>query len=267
MVCFLGSYIFSTTTRKAMGRKTIETDGMWAQRRAFTLVELMVVIAVVGVLIGLAIPALRHSRESAKYQVVLSRLGSHVRTFLIYTADHHDAWPCLRPITAERSSVDVDGVVVPASYFDQHNTWHLFISGGPESSDWRSHAYCIDGDGASSCKFTPYWYSPTFLTSPEYWSLDSRVGLPQWRGTRADEVRYPDSKCLLACYHYRLFVPSTRGELPVFFGFVDGSASLMKNEDTEVGLPGGVGLGDGSLLDVPLPGMTTPSGIRGRDRR
>ncbi len=36
-------------------------------RRAFSLIELLAVIAIVGVLIALAIPALSHARRSAKF--------------------------------------------------------------------------------------------------------------------------------------------------------------------------------------------------------
>jgi prepilin-type N-terminal cleavage/methylation domain-containing protein len=56
-------------------------------RRAFTLVELLVVIAIIGVLIGLLLPAVQAARESARR----SSCGNNIRQLALAAANYHDA--------------------------------------------------------------------------------------------------------------------------------------------------------------------------------
>ena len=61
--------------------------------RAFTLVELLVVIGIIAVLIGMLLPALNKARASARTTACLSNLASMGQGWTIYLADNRGKLP------------------------------------------------------------------------------------------------------------------------------------------------------------------------------
>ena len=62
-------------------------------RRAFTLVELLVVIGIIAILIAILMPALRRARESANQVACASNQRQLMMAFLMFAGDHQQQLP------------------------------------------------------------------------------------------------------------------------------------------------------------------------------
>ena len=77
-------------------RQRTQNETNWG----FTLIELLVVISIIALLIGLLIPVLSKGRESARLVGCLSNLHQLMIATTMYSDDHNDEMPAVKPYGA-----------------------------------------------------------------------------------------------------------------------------------------------------------------------
>ena len=87
------------------------------RKRAFTLVELLVVIAIIAVLIAILLPALTAARRAADKTKCLAALQQLGQCFFEYSVNNKGAWPLQRLQYR-----------VPPSATVRERRWHDFLS-------------------------------------------------------------------------------------------------------------------------------------------
>ncbi len=210
-----------------------------AATTGFTLIEVLVVVAIVGILILLATPALKRARTDTREQVSLSNLRSHGQIVASYLNDSNGVFPHFtKPGEEVTLSARGGAVQVQARYFDAARTWHVALADGYYAGDTASASFLSPearaalGPGHASVRPTSYWYSCSFLADPEFYEWGKRRdGFEQLRGVRAAQVQFPGQKSVFG--EYRVAVddsvsPPVHAPIdPGNFSFVDGHAEAV----------------------------------------
>jgi len=97
-----------------------------APRRAFTLVELLVVIGIIALLISILLPALGAARRQANAVKCATQLREIGNTFQMYAMDYKGRYPVGQIQTASGKFYNVDGVDYPASGSAAY--WYHFLA-------------------------------------------------------------------------------------------------------------------------------------------
>jgi len=249
-----------------------------ADPRGFTIIELLVCIAVIAVLLALVTPALRKARASAQLAASLSMSRQLVACTALYTTDHDNAFPYLAtpgepfgPIMAGGKNAYWNG------YFrDQGVFWMTPMVPGYFSGPRNSIEYVTD-DGkpinqpwGDSVILSHFQLTHTVFARPEFWTDRPSASEHEYdwtllRGTRQDDVRYPSEKGLIMDTLMGWLRPEGEGPDvgPVMStGFADGSAAApiiyARDLDSIVIRP---------LAAYHFPMFATRDGLGGRDRR
>jgi prepilin-type N-terminal cleavage/methylation domain-containing protein/prepilin-type processing-associated H-X9-DG protein len=126
------------------------------RRRAFTLVELMVVVAIIGVLLGLILPAVQKVREAANRTKCQNNLRQVGVAFLNYH-NSHERFPSARWGAPSGNGLWFSAFAAILPYVEQDNVARRYNPSLPidDASD-------SDGDGISNADITRM-NIPTFL--------------------------------------------------------------------------------------------------------
>ncbi|MCC6426441.1 MAG: type II secretion system protein [Phycisphaerales bacterium] len=230
-------------------------------RRGFTLLETLLVIALIGILVTLMLPMATRTKELASMAALTARLGSHAKVISSYAQDYRDYMPAFTDPKATYTVLYVEDEPVRLVYFDTYWSWHLVLAGLVYDSTHRDGMF-YDQAASGLAPVTDILYSSSFGASPAFWRDTTRTGPDQWRAMRLGEVQFPSQKAVyLASGTWR----ESRYSLAPL-AFCDGSAEALTMDEVAWGYPNGTGNWPGSGLTASIPGMVTIDGVLGRDR-
>ena len=117
--------------------------GLRSSRGAFTLVELLVVMAIIGLMVGVLLPAVQSARESAR----LTQCVSNLRQIGLATLQHHDAVEAFPPARL-RARNDFDSAACEST----QPSWLVrllpYLEESSAASRWDPHAPFESHDAA-----------------------------------------------------------------------------------------------------------------------
>jgi prepilin-type N-terminal cleavage/methylation domain-containing protein len=239
--------------------------------RGFTLIELILVVALVVVLVALVSPMLTRVRYGARESVSLSNLRQHSASVASYCGDFADQFPYFTDPGATFSVVRCVSADVSATcrYFGASSYWWLGMADGYYDGNWRSPSFASPLN-PNSRTAPAYALACTMLAAPEYFDPQTRMPPPsQLRSVKASEVVFPALKGELV--DGSSFDPGLlnggREVNPFHAAFVDGHARRHRASDLLPQMQTGDGPYPEYGADFPwvYAATHTLNGVRGRD--
>ncbi|MEZ6242247.1 MAG: hypothetical protein R3B57_04320 [Phycisphaerales bacterium] len=229
---------------------------------------MMLVIVLLGLLIALAMPTIAGMRERARDATSLANLRSHAQILSVYLGDWDDTYPFPTDPTADLTILRGGGITIAVPFFHVSGVWPVPLADGYYDSVFPHPSILRPGEESL---ITSYHYSPTFITDPQFWNLETRTGPAQWGPVGGHQPVFPSAKAISVEFSTSrgvpVFAPSQQ-ETPAFTGaFCDGSASAHPRGSSTPPVSTGEGDYDASLHRVGIVGMHTVNGVRGRDIR
>lgn len=262
----------------------VSSTNSYPGKHAFSLIEALVVVAVVGVLLAVAAPMLARSRGGARETASLANARSIAVAVGQYGAENRDMPPVLfDPIESYTykdppQEVEVYGRLVKGRWF--YNGWEFhkllnpvlpakaLLAPGSVPHD------IVDIGGIGTVNVADYSMPKCLYASPEYWNRWTQRGPSQWGAQRFSSITFPSDKGLvrqhlvygLAKFPYEQQASGFRGVRSAV-AWADLSAATLVQAELNPGEPDFYyHNGTKTFLSSGLPIEETLHGVRGRDR-
>ncbi|MGD9693823.1 MAG: type II secretion system protein [Phycisphaerales bacterium] len=244
---------------------------------AFSLVELLVSIGVIGVLLSISAPALRQVRRSAGETRSLSNLSQIGRSIDMYLSANAQELPCMKDgIWYPWNAPGATGSIMQrdARWMTAHNWFCVLHAVSP----WQQHLATWVSPGvdveqrAEGGSFVPsYRYSHSFLASPRLWDPETHPSSVTSNSTsflsipRATHVAYPAAKVMMYDHEVAYVRLKQRymglPDMNTPMLFADSHAEARQPRDAVPPVRNVLHMD--SFFDAPL--YNTPHGVLGRD--
>jgi prepilin-type N-terminal cleavage/methylation domain-containing protein len=239
--------------------------------RAFTIIELLVSIGVIGILLAILIPTLASTRARARETKCLSNLRGLGAAMELYTQRFNGKFPFAIGGQKIDTSPDHDGTRFQQiqKNFDIAINWPGLMHEVAPWREWYSTWVCPGARRKTGEPWSPpdddplgpsgpsYWMSDSFLARPETWSVGTAPREQLVRAVSVSDVLFPSAKVLMIDDERAHLTPKDdRDMFPVLFA--DAHAKIRRL--SEASKPG-VNVLTGS--STPL--YDTLDGSRGRD--
>lgn len=247
-----------------------ERRGVQGERQAFTLVETLLVIALIGILIGLALPYLAGARDKAREVSALALIRGHGQILQTYSADYAGFFPVIGH-PDKSTTIRVGDREIELTYWHAEFKWIYALADQYYDGRIGHPSLFPPGheDGGS-----PFKYTESYLAVPDFWATETRTGRQQWRAVPAALTAYPSAKGVLTSWAARVPVqgkPATYShpdDMLQETAFADGSARTIVRRDFLPWMQTGEGDYPGrETTPLGWPVLHTMKGAQGRDVR
>lgn len=149
-------------------------------RAGFTLVELLVVIAVISILAALLLPALARARSAAYRSACASNVKQLTVASTFYFGDYNDALPTVNGFTTMIGSTSNNfGLNSAMAGNFRHNTgmWEILRNVGQYLEDYRNQSFSVNS-GLLATRPAPVTICPARQQNPYFMDIHDGIALP-----------------------------------------------------------------------------------------
>lgn len=231
-------------------------------RLGLSLVETIVVIAIIGILIGIALPALTGARRAQMRSVNLANLRSIAQIAAIYAGDNADRWMGATEWDQSGRASYGSGDTFVFFMYDFEWPFHAIATGYADDSllSLRSPYRELDAP-------RPYAMSCTMMTDARFWALETRTGMAHYGSPGMHEIAFPSEKTTFFDFPAWLMRLNGLSKGPMYqTAGADGSAKAeTRMRGGEV--PSGDGFYPGAIHPFSIGNAQhSVGGVRARDR-